>query len=373
MTARAHPLWLLVLLLGALAAHALAGGQVWFQNNTTKVFRDDPPGEVTAVRLTAARNEVESFQIVIRAGEEVLRKVAVEVSDLTGAANTRIGADRIELFRVAYVHLPSYGRDYPDALPPWSPCDIPAGWNQPVWVDISVPPDAAPGSYHGTISIRPEHGPVTEWPLELMVWDFALPVTPRSRTSFGIYQEGIAFQHGVELGGEQHRSLVRKYCEMLVAHRAMPRDLVVGALESPEAERYLDDPRVNAFMLPYSDDVAVLKRQAAYVRQKGWLAKAYYYVMDEPTSKEHYDLLRERAAKIHGVDPELKVMLPYHGEPRFEAEGGVYGLLTGLCDIWCPNLSFYREDALTARQKLGEEVWVVRVLGTGRALSQPAG
>jgi hypothetical protein len=128
-------------------------------------------------------------------------------------------------------------------------------------------------------------------------------------------------------------------------------------VESAEAARYLNDPRVTAFCIPYVDDEAALRKLAAYLREKGWLKKAYLYVLDEPITQEHYDLLRARAARVHAADPELKVVVPYFREPAFAAEGGAHGALTGVCDIWCPKVSFFREDVLAARQQLGEEVW----------------
>jgi hypothetical protein len=62
--------------------------------------------------------------------------------------------------------------------------------------------------------------------------------------------------------------------------------------------------------LPISvfDNEAALRKLAAYLREKDWLKKAYLYVVDEPITKEQYDLLRERAARVHAADPELKIV-----------------------------------------------------------------
>jgi len=348
-------LLLAALALVALPAYCLAAA-VWFESSTVKVFRDDPPGEVKAARLTAAANEVEAIQIVVRAGEEALREVDIEVSDLVGEGGARIGRDRIELFRVAYVLLPAHNREYPDPLPPWTPCDVPASQNQPVWLDIHVPADAAPGTYRGTVTVRSAGAVLQELPLELTVWRFALPQTPRSRSAFGVYSQGIEAQHHVTAGSPEYEAILARYFEMLVAHRATPRDLATG-LESEATARYLSDPRVNAFLIPYSDDEAELAARVAYVREKGWVDKGYFYVVDEPITREHYDLLLQRAAKIHALGNDLKIVVPYFRNPAFEVEGGMHGLLTGICGIWCPKVSFYNEEFLANRQALGEEVW----------------
>jgi hypothetical protein len=330
--------------------------QIWFQNSTVKVFQDDPPGGTAGVRLTAARQETESFQVVIRAGAEPLRKVAVQVSDLRQETGARLSADCLALFRVAYVFLPARNRNHPDALPPFTPCDVPAGQNQPVWIDLAVPREAAPGIYRGTVTVQPAGLPAKTGTIELTVWRFALPEVPCSRTAFGVNEEAIAAAHGVAPGSAAHQRLKRAYYELLVAHRAVPYSLPVP-LESAEAAQYLDDPRVTAFCVPYTDDAAALSRLAAFLRAKGWLRKAYLYLVDEPFTKEHYELLRERATRVHAADPGFRIVVPYFREPTFAAEGGAHGLLTGLCDIWCPKVNFYQEGFLSARRQLGEEVW----------------
>ncbi len=344
------------LLQGCLATASQADYRIWFENSTVKVFRDTAPGVAAAVQLTAARNETESFQVVVRAGTHPLNNVTVQVSDLVQENGACISADRMTLFRVAYVNLPAHGKDYPDALPPLSTLTVPPGQNQPVWIDLFVPAEAEPGVYRGTVTVEAEGHDVKTGPIELTVWRFALPETPRSRTAFGVSEEAIAAFHGVALGSAAFQALKHKYYELLVAHRAVPYSLPVP-VESAEAARYLNDPRVTAFCVPYVDDEAALKKLAAYLREKGWLKKAYFYVVDEPITKDQYDLLRGRAARIHAADPEFKVVVPYFREPAFATESGASGLLTGACDIWCPKVHFYREDFLTARQRLGEEVW----------------
>ena len=224
------------------------------------------------------------------------------------------------LFRVAYVNLPAHGKNYPDALPPFTPCEVPVAQNQPVWVDLAVPADAVPGIYRGTVTVQAEGQAAKTGTVELTVWRFALPETPHSRTAFGLHEEAIAALHGVAPGSAAHQALKCTYYELLVAHRAMPYSLPVP-VESAEAARYLDDPRVTAFCVPYVDDETALKKLAAYLREKGWLKKAYLYVLDEPITKEQYDQLRERAARVHAADPGFKIVVPYFREPAFAAGG----------------------------------------------------
>jgi len=349
------------LLLLALGVLALSTGRsiawdAWFVDSTTKVMLDDPPGTAKVAQLSAAGNEFEAVQLVIRAGDEPLHEVSVAVTDLVGPDGATIGQDRIEVLRVAYVYLPARDRGYPDPLPPWTPCDVFRGQNQPAWIDIYVPPDATPGLYRATVSVTAAGAPLVELPIELTVRDFALPVTPRSRCSFGVYTQGIEAQHHVAAGSPEYSALLTRYYEMLVSHRATPSGLAFG-VQTPATERYLNDPRVNAFIIPYSSDDAELKAWVDTIREKGWIDKGYFYVVDEPIQKDQFDLLKRHAERIHALGADLKIVSPYFREPAFEAEGGVHGLLTGVCGIWCPKVHFYNEEFLTKRQALGEEVW----------------
>ena len=60
-----------------------------------------------------------------------------------------------------------------------------AGRNQPVWVDVTVPRDAAPGVYRGTWTVTSDQGR-RSGPVTLRVRDFALPVVPASGSRFQI-------------------------------------------------------------------------------------------------------------------------------------------------------------------------------------------
>ena len=194
-----------VLLQGSLATASQADYRIWFENSTVKVFQDTAPGDAMGVELTAARNETESFQVVIRAGTDPLHNVTVQVSDLVQENGARLSASRMALFRVAYVHLPAHDKYYPDALPPLTAFTVSKAQNQPVWIDVSVPAEAVPGTYRGTVTVQAEDQDVKTGTIELTVWRFALPETPHSRTAFGVNEEAIAAFHSAALGSAHIR------------------------------------------------------------------------------------------------------------------------------------------------------------------------
>ena len=88
-----------------------------------------------------------------------------------------------------------------------------------LWVDVFVPRDAAPGEYHGTLTLSSDHGK-EEIPWSVTVWGFTLPVKPSLQSSFAYWTAG---------GPDEIEELLR--------HKLMPQH---GAGKAgPAAERRL--------------------------------------------------------------------------------------------------------------------------------------
>ena len=340
---------------------------VWTADGMTKVLRTAaPPSPLPqTVRMYAARNESESAQVVIRADARPLEGVTVEASDLVGPHGGRISADSIALYRVAYIHLPALDADYPDPLPPLTPFSVAPGANQPVWITVYVPKGAPAGEYRGALTVSAAGIRDRRIPFVLNVWDFVLPDTPTSRTAFGLSGGFIAIAHGIAPKGRAYEELVAQYYLALLEHRISAYDPPV-ALDSPAAGCYLNDSRVTGFIIPYSDDEERTRADVERCRKNGWLGKAYFYPLDEPVTAEAYATLKERADRIHGIDRSLKVVSPFFRGPDFETDKTIYELLDGCLDIWCPNLGFYDEAAMRAKQAKGEQVWWYVCCGPGR-------
>ena len=341
-----------------------AGYQVWVADSSAKVFRDTRPRRLprTGARIHAARNEHRALQIVVRANASALRNVRVSAAPLKGPGGRAL--HNVRLYRVAYLHLPKYHRDYPDPLPPYAPSDVAANQNQPVWLDVAVPEDAPAGLYRGEVAVQPEGMQAVTVPLTLRVYDFAVPTKPTMRTAFGLSEGYVFQQHGVQAGAAEAAALHQKYYWFLVDHRLSPYTIPADVM-SGEAPRYLDDPRVTGFIVPYTHDETELKKRYDHVRSHGWMPKAYSYVVDEPVDEAPYARLQEVAERIHRLAPDMKLVAPYFRDPSFEGQGDVYDLLSGIVDIWCPNTGFFNAEKLAARRQLGEDIWWYVCCGPG--------
>jgi hypothetical protein len=174
------------------------------------------------VKLSAAKGEYEPFQIVVQAILGNLNNINIKVSDLESVNGSVISQSNITLYREHYIKLdrPSYpgwpanptrgkgwyadglipfvdpdtGKDIQDAEIDAVPFNLAAGTNQPIWVDIFVPQDTAPGDYHGKFTIESDRG-ISEGQIDLTVWNFTLPEQPSLDSFFDIWENrGIEAQ-----------------------------------------------------------------------------------------------------------------------------------------------------------------------------------
>jgi hypothetical protein len=172
--------------------------------SVVKVRPTDQPTGSNVAQLLAARNEFESFQIVIQAGQSTLQNVTVALSTpLTGPGGTAIPADNVTIYREEYynvvVESDQEGKPpgrWPDVLiparDPWFhqlrkafPIDVPAGENRVAWIDVLVPGNAMTGVYSGSITVTGANINVTV-PIQLTVFNATLPSTSSLKSAFAI-------------------------------------------------------------------------------------------------------------------------------------------------------------------------------------------
>jgi hypothetical protein len=364
---------------------------VYVVDDLTRVRPQDPPQSSSTAILKAARNEYAAFQIVVRAPEGGLAGGSASASALRSEAGDVIPAANVALFREHYVEVvtPSPKSKegpgwYPDALIPFptAPFELEGLRNQPLWADVYVPRDAAPGVYSGEVTVTASNEPPVRVPVELTVWDFALPETPSLRSSFGDLGCGVAAQ-GIDANSLEFRTLQRQYAEALAAHRICPavpswlkprvnRDGTVDAAETDVAlTEWMERFHVTGFPLSFqgSDpvgrdrerNVAYFRSIYAYLTSKSWNEYAYVYALDEPNTAEAYEEARQRAKLIHEAQPGIQVLVTEQPTPRDPA----WGTLVGSVDLWVPLWPLFDEAAASERLAAGEEMWSYTALCQG--------
>ena len=134
---------------------------IWWADATRKISRQQvPPTQRSSlVRLSAAKNEYEPFQIVVRPKHR-LSQVTVASSNFLSEQNNLIPADQIQVNNVGYLlvrhpsdHTGSRGY-WPDPLLPHNlPMELYPGQNYPFWLTFRTLPDLPAGTYRGTIIV----------------------------------------------------------------------------------------------------------------------------------------------------------------------------------------------------------------------------
>ncbi len=205
-------------------------------------------GDAEPIRIYAAKNDFESFQVAIcPASERGIYGIAgAVVGDLTGPNGATISAENVDL-RYAYYHYVANPTDktcavgyYPDALVPLeagrdgngAPLVVKTGENLPIWTTVRVPTDAAPGTYRGAIRLtgttetkersrtRSDEYDATI-PFELVVWDFALPAKNALETAYGVSPGNIWRYHNCQTE-EDKRAVFEKYLKIFGDYRISP-------------------------------------------------------------------------------------------------------------------------------------------------------
>jgi hypothetical protein len=310
---------LAIVLLAIVAAPANAVGATVTVHSSLETLRPAGPlSGPTSATLTAARNEFESFQVAVSAGELPVSDLRIElITPLTGTGGT-IPAANVAIYREQYLELgkPSdlegATGPWPDALIPAVdpyygerrdafPVDVPAATNRVAWVDVLVPPNQPAGVYRGSLLVRGSGLLAVLVPVELSVHDFTLPSTSTLASSFGSfdnickahYGDGCDEQRGWEINSLYARAGLENRVSLSdPAYRAPDRDAVepfrryVQPLldgESPRDEAgqwspvRLDGAALTSIEVDHR--IRAWKREA---REGKFADRAFLYACDEP-------------------------------------------------------------------------------------------
>lgn len=341
--------------------------KVWIATEMAKVKRDDkgPKEESTPVLdISVAGNERGMGQIVLRT-EEHNMQVRIDMSDLVGSDGKTISRDLISVYRVDYVYLPRLRDYYPDALCPINgTVTLKPNETQPLWIEICVPKDAAAGQYSGTCTLLVDDKLKKTVELRVKVWNFQVPDKPFMRSAIGLWDKQVLHHHALDPESPEAQDLIWKYYWYLAEHKLSlfgSDDRLFKIINDDRFPEYIEDARVTAFKLPAGKDVDETRAMVERFRKNGWLDKAYFYMADEPVTEKNYEWVRASSDMIHGIDPSLKVVVPYFRSPDFDESASAVDYLKGYSNLWCPVSNLLDSETeikkLQERKALGEEVW----------------
>jgi len=330
-------------------AHSAQNLRLTALNSMERIGQDQQPYGEDKVQITSAKNEVESFQVVVNAPEQNIKVVNAEITDLTGKDGAKISSVNIKLFRAEYVRVrrstprAEFGPGlYPDPLVPfinpltgnpieprrqsqerWGepvttvghemyavPFDLFKGQNLPLWVDVYVPKDTAAGLYEGKLTVTAAGNISSQIPVILTVWDFTLPDGPTHKNHLGgLYNISRFFD--VKRNTEEFEQIEMRYCRSMADHRInppIPRRLLPevdsdGSLKIiPDRHKELKEfiekfhvtdfsiPRAPFFSLPHSTLNKDYKTIPPAAREKAirYYRQLYNYLKENGWEKRAY-------------------------------------------------------------------------------------
>ncbi len=206
-----------------------------------KVFPRQVPteGVIPEVRIRAAGNERESFQVAFVPFWKELKNVTVTVTPLIGKEGI-IPATEVEWFRVDYAQqhpdyrktLPGFDpddteslRDWPDLLwPNTGTLDLPADRITPLWFDARCPPGTKEGAYHGEIVVTAD-GQTVKIPVTLEAQGFDIPRHPTLKHNHWLSYLWLSRFHGAEFNTKykefpEYLKLLERHLQLLEKYRA---------------------------------------------------------------------------------------------------------------------------------------------------------
>jgi hypothetical protein len=329
---------------------------VWVTDGMAKLGPDAAPGAVHWAELWAAKNEFESFQVHVQATSAQV-DLSVTVSDLVDTkSGTRIAAaDHVFVYREAYLDITTLSDANgtlgltPDPLVPSIdpyvhetrnafPVTVPAGETRSAWIDVLVPPDAPSGYYAGTVTVQDGATTLATIPVQLAVWDFALPSTATLRSGFALgwdslcaqaYGDYFACSAFPGAGGDSDTAVEITHVlqgELFLDYRVSLAgvvyapvtgtdfshfDAVYGPLLGGTADTVLPGAKLTGIWYTGddTDGVQMSRWRDHFAAATDWDALSAAYYCDEPPNGCSWAEALSRAEAIHAGAPGLLTLL----------------------------------------------------------------
>ncbi len=355
---------------------------VWWTTHALDKVRphDAPPKDLRhTVEIKAARNEFEPFQVVLRAEGQELDGVDVDVTDLRGPSGIIPAKTSVFIYLENYLNLSKPSSieggigEWPDPLVPRTdaytherrnvfPFKIAKGRNQPVWIEVYVPPNTAPGTYKGAVQVSIAGARRFSVPLDLKVWNFDLPSTSTLPTTFGFSGLLAVRQHfGKYTSDKGVADITALYRKSALWHRitldgssSTPPDLSAsnGKIEinwknyDAHYAPFLDgrvfsigEPLYGARTTSVAlnpppslkdpdQQIKYWQNVSAHFRQKGWMDRLFVYLIDEPKPAQYAEMA-QTGRTIHRADRELKNLVT----------AVLHADWSDFVDIWTPTIN----------------------------------
>ncbi|MFC2113671.1 glycoside hydrolase domain-containing protein, partial [Bacteroidota bacterium] len=327
----------------------------WSVDPLVKVFQQDivPADPNEQVNVYAARNSRKSFQVALRSLEE--RDVEIQITALKNSNGVELPVP--EISKVGYVKvdypngyyfMPKHsdyirfspetpGTDgwcdlWPDPLIPVdnnSICKLQANSTQPVWFDVNVPENTAPGIYKGQVIIKSDVKDIYV-PVEVKVWNLLLP---ESRHTSVIYDLRRNLDEKIWYSFLAQYNISPGYIRVQPKFTYENGQVSMDADEYDEQVQFLIDELHNTMLYspslfrsvgwftgakpifglqPFSPEYVKAYKDAYrlfidHITEKGWRKNFVTYLSDEPRIPLAFDAIARVADMAREVAPDVPI------------------------------------------------------------------
>ncbi len=333
---------------------------IWIEPSLEKVFSEDKVEAVgtpvPSVQLGLARGEREAFQVCFRPARQPMIRTTLRLADLVHSdGSARITPADVALNDVRYqtVRIPSHFEGptglWPDELPAHKPFVADPGVTTTLWVTVHAKPGLPGGLYRGTWNIVADGEKPRPLAVEVSVYDFDLPATPRLKTDFGFWDEAAARGAKGKGGG-----LTKAYLNNALEHRVTLREPLM--INGPEADMAAvkDALGRGATQIAVSPDLRgspdQLKAVNALVLRAGLKGKVFTPLAYEPM-EPGWPKLIEAVNQWKAAAPDIPVSI---------STIGIRPFLPDASDLWCIHSQvFDTPNGMDVLKRIGagREVW----------------
>ena len=298
---------------------ALAAGLRGRVAETVRITPENAAGAETSRvwRATAWRNERVSGQIVLWSGDGA-GQVRCTAGMLAGPGGAQLPAGALRARFVRYVFADK--RLAGDILDTAREVDIPAGGFRPVWLTATVPADAAPGLYRGTLTVTAAGGKSLAFGVELTVLAAALPAPKDWAFFLDLWQHpwAVARYHHVEPFSPAHYALLEPIYRELAS--AGQKVLTTTITELPWNHQNFDayHTMVRHIKAPdgtWSFDYSLFDQYVAFGKSCGLGQQIHCYTLAPWGNRVYY---------TDAATGDLVALTAKPGTPEFEAFWGPF-------------------------------------------------
>lgn len=274
--------------------------KLWWTNSGWKIGKnwDIPEEQSKSVFLSSAKNEAESFQIILNPETE-LEDFSIKISDLENGRGNFIKSENFEFKIAEFLNLefPSDSVGFVGACP--DPLEeiqksitIPKNENSIIWITAKIPQNTVAGMYFGTLNLGAKNYS-KKVNFQLKVFDFGLPQKMTCQTAFGFYSPFIKDYHNLQ-NEKQEREVIEKYFDLFSKNHISPYDF------APLDPIKVTFPKIK----PFPD----LWANSHYVENEKQTGNSSLMIFDDEKSK---DVFAEYKQKIPIEFEKVKVSFWY--------------------------------------------------------------